>query len=188
MRAWAILGAVGCGGGASYPFGVTTVVLLAADQWMWPCSKSPPRPSVSAYSSERWHQAIASSSDPVEQFARCIDVHLRAAAMMGRLVFVLGGEASRQESPLHTRRMEVHDQLVEMLRAASPDIARLDSLMVRTTIFALEAITRQVLTDGDEGRKVTTAAVDRAPRVMVRLVSAGFAGSGDGVTPLPLEP
>jgi AcrR family transcriptional regulator len=133
-----------------------------------------------------WQRAIASSDDPLEQFARCIDIHLKNAAMVGRLVFVLGGEASRQESPLHTRRMEVHDLLVELLRAAHPNTARLDPLLVRTTIFALEAITRQVLTDGDEGRKVSAASVERARRIMVRLVSAGFAGSGVGVTPLPL--
>jgi AcrR family transcriptional regulator len=135
---------------------------------------------------ENWKRAIASSADPLEQFARCIDIHLKNAAMVGRLVFVLGGEASRQESPLHTRRMEVHDQLVDLLRAAHPSTARLDPLLVRTTIFALEAITRQVLTDGDEGRKVSPASVERARKVILRLVSAGFAGSGAGVTPLPL--
>ncbi|CAN5825525.1 hypothetical protein BH11MYX3_BH11MYX3_29310 [soil metagenome] len=136
---------------------------------------------------EQCKRAIASSDDPLEQFARCIDIHLKNAAMVGRLVFVLGGEASRQESPLHQRRMEVHDRLVELLRAAHPNTARVDPLLVRATIFALEAITRQVLADGDEGRKVSAASVERARKVMVRLVSAGFAGSGEGVTPLPLD-
>ncbi len=134
-----------------------------------------------------WKQALDSAKDPIEQFARCIDVHLRNAATMGRLIFVLGGEASRQESPLHARRMEVHDTLVEMVRAASPEIRRLDPLLVRTAIFALEAVTRQVLADGDEGRQVTPDSIERARKVMLRLVSAGLAGSGAGVTPLPLE-
>jgi AcrR family transcriptional regulator len=124
---------------------------------------------------ESWKRAIASSDDPIEQISKCIDAHLKNAAMVGRLVFVLGGEASRQESPLHTRRMEVHDELVEMLRAAHPDTAKLDPLLVRTTILALEAVTRQVLTDGDEGRKVSPTALARARKVMVHLVSAGFA-------------
>jgi AcrR family transcriptional regulator len=124
---------------------------------------------------DSWKRAIASSDDPIEQVAKCIDAHLKNAAMVGRLVFVLGGEASRQESPLHARRMEVHDTLVEMLRAAHPDTAQLDPLLIRTTIFALEAITRQVLTEGDEGRKVTPAAIARARKVMVHLVTAGFA-------------
>ena len=136
---------------------------------------------------ESWRHAIASANDPLEMMSRCIDAHLRNAAMLGRLVFVLGGEATRQESPLHARRMEVHDLLVDMLRAAHPDLARLDPMMVRTMLFALEAITRQVLTEGDDGRKVSQASIDRARRVMVRMVTAGFAGSGDGVTPLPLD-
>lgn len=136
---------------------------------------------------ESWKRAIASTTDPLDQFARCIDVHLKNAAMMGRLIFVLGGEATRQESPLHTRRMEVHDILVELLRQAHEDTARVDPLLVRTALFALEAVTRQVLSDGDEGRKVTPASIERARRVMVRIVTAGFAGSGEGVTPLPLE-
>lgn len=122
-----------------------------------------------------WQRAVESSKDPVEQFTRCIDAHLKNAGTVGRLVFVLGGEASRQESPLHARRMEVHTELVEMLRAAHPDTAKLDPLLVRTTILALEAVTRQVLTDCDEGRKVTPAALARARKVMVHLVSAGFA-------------
>ncbi len=137
---------------------------------------------------ERWKRAIASTEDPLEQFVRCIDVFLDNAATVGRLVFVLGGEASRQESPLHTRRMEVHDRLVEMLRAAHPDTARLDPLLVRTTILALEAVTRYVVTEGDEGRKINKQTVERARQVIVRLVTAGFAGSGEGVAPLPLLP
>jgi AcrR family transcriptional regulator len=135
---------------------------------------------------EGWRRALASSHEPLDQFARCIDVHLKNAATLGRLIFVLGGEATRQESPLHARRMEVHDRLVDMLRAAHSDTARLDPLLVRTTLFALEAVTRHVLADGDEGRRVTPASIERARRVMVRFVTAGFAGSGPGVTPLPL--
>ena len=134
-----------------------------------------------------WKQAIESESSLIDKFARCIDVHLKNATMMGRLIFVLGGEASRQESPLHTQRMKVHDTLVEMMRAAHPDIARIDPLLVRTTIFALEALTRQVLTDGDEGRRVPPESIERARKVMIRIVSAAFAGSGEGVTPLPLQ-
>ena len=137
---------------------------------------------------ESWKRAIASSDDPLAQFAACIDVHLVNAATVGRLVFVLGGEATRQESPLHTRRMQVHDTLVDLLRAAHPGTARLDPLLVRAMLFSLEALTRHVLTEGDEGRKVTSDAIDRARKVMVRMVTASFAGEGPGVTALPLAP
>lgn len=134
----------------------------------------------------RWKQAIASSTNTLEQLARCIDVFIQNAAMLGRLIFVLGGEASRQESPLHRRRMEVHDTFLAMLREANPAIAAVDPLLVRTTLFALEATTRHVLTEGDEGRKVTAAAIERARTVMNRIVTAGFAGDGPGVTAIPL--
>jgi AcrR family transcriptional regulator len=135
---------------------------------------------------ENWRFALASSTETFTQWARCIDVHLQNAATMGRLIFVLGGEATRQESPLHTRRMEVHDILVDLVRDANPELAKVDPLLVRATLFALEAVTRQVLTDGDEGRKVSAASIDRARKVMNRLVTAGFRGEAPGVTPLPV--
>jgi AcrR family transcriptional regulator len=135
---------------------------------------------------ENWRRALASSTDTFTQWARCIDVHLQNAAVMGRLIFVLGGEATRQESPLHARRMEVHDILVDLLRDANSELAKVDPLLVRATLFALEAVTRQVLMDGDEGRKVSPAALDRARKVMNRLVTAGFRGKGPGIAPLPL--
>jgi AcrR family transcriptional regulator len=136
---------------------------------------------------ESWKRALASATDTFTQWARCIDVHLQNAAFMGRLIFVLGGEATRQESPLHTRRMEVHDILVGLVRDANPDLAKVDPLLLRATLFALEAVTRQVLADGDEGRKVSPASLDRARKVMNRLVTASFGGDGPGVTPIPLE-
>jgi AcrR family transcriptional regulator len=136
---------------------------------------------------ENWKRAIASADTPLEQFARCIDVYLKNAVTAGRLIFVLGGEATRQESPLHARRMQVHDKLVEMLRAAHPDTARIDPWLVRVTLFALESLTREVVAEGDQGRKVTAAAIERARRIIMRMVTAGFAGHGEGVTPLPLD-
>jgi AcrR family transcriptional regulator len=133
-----------------------------------------------------WKHAIESTSDPLEQSARCIDAHLRNAATVGRLIFVLGGEASRQESPLHKWRMEVHDTLIAMMSAANPQTARIDPMLRRTTLFAMEAITRYVLELGDEGRKVDPELVARARKVMLRVVTAAYAGTGPGVEPLPL--
>jgi AcrR family transcriptional regulator len=136
---------------------------------------------------DKWRRTIATTSDPLEQFSKCIDVFITNAMMMGPLIFVLGGEATRQESPLHRRRMEVHDTFVEMIREANYDIAKIDPLLVRTTLFALEALTRHILAEGDEGRKVPPSAIDRAKKVMNRIVTAGFAGHGAGVSPIPLE-
>jgi hypothetical protein len=63
--------------------------------------------------------------------------------------------------------------------------APLDPLLLRGLILALEAVTRIVLTEGDEGRRVTQASIDRARRVMVRLATAALAGGGSEVGPLP---
>jgi AcrR family transcriptional regulator len=137
---------------------------------------------------DRWKLAIAAATGTLDAFTRCIDVFIMHAAMLGPLIFVLGGEATRQESPLHKRRMEVHDTLVDMMRAADPELANVDPLLVRATLFALEAVTRHILTEGDQGRRVSPAALERGRKVMNRIVTAGFAGSGDGVAPMPLAP
>ena len=62
----------------------------------------------------------------IVQLEKCIDIHLSNARMMGRLVYVLGGEAQSLESPLHPRRMEVHDLLVEMFRAGGEQAQQVD--------------------------------------------------------------
>jgi AcrR family transcriptional regulator len=132
-----------------------------------------------------WKRAIEATSDPLEQSSRCVEAHLQNAATVGRLIFVLGGEASRQESPLHKARMEVHDKLIDMMSAANPG-RRIDPMLRRTTLFAMEAITRYVLEMCDEGRKVDPAIIDRARKVMLRVVTAAYGGDGPGVAPLPL--
>jgi AcrR family transcriptional regulator len=134
---------------------------------------------------ESCRRAVAQESELLGQLERCADIHLRNARDMGRLVFVLGGEAQSLESPLHARRMEVHDQLVELLHSATPASAKLEPLLLRTLMFGLEAITRTVLQDGDEGRRVTEAQIERARRVVMRIVSATIAGTGARVAPMP---
>lgn len=128
--------------------------------------------------------AIHEESDPLRQLERCIDAHLRNARQLGRLVFVLGGEAQNHESALHARRMEVHETLVSLL-ASSPAGRRIDPLLFRALVIALEGVTRVMLEDGDEGRRITDAAVARVKRVMMRVATATLVGKGPGLAPLP---
>jgi AcrR family transcriptional regulator len=130
-------------------------------------------------------KALAEDGDLLTRVVRCIDLHLKNAATVGRLVYVLGGEASSQDSPLFPVRMAVHDRLVELLQAADRE-RRVDPLFVRTLVLALEAMVRSVLIEGDEGRKVTEAQIARARRVMSRIVTGAIAGEGASVTELPL--
>jgi AcrR family transcriptional regulator len=135
---------------------------------------------------EDCRRAIAQETDLLSQLERCIDIHLRNARDMGRLVFVLGGEAQSLESPLYPRRMEVHDLLVELLDKAQPATARLDPLLLRALVMGMEAITRRLLEDGDEGRRVTKASFTRAREVIMRVMTATLAGTGARVTALPM--
>ncbi len=129
-------------------------------------------------------RALAEEGDLLTRVLKCVDLHLKNAASVGRLVFVLGGEASSQDSPLFPVRLAVHERLVELLLAAD-QARKVDPLFVRTLVLAIEAAVRVVLLEGDEGRKVTDAHIARARKVMARIVSGAIAGEGDQVTPLP---
>jgi AcrR family transcriptional regulator len=137
---------------------------------------------------ESCRRAITGEPDLIKQLEKCIDLHLGNARQMGRLIWVLGGEAQSLESPLHARRMEVHEQLVGMFREAGRAQGRdnVDPLMIATLIFALEQVVRAVLEQGDEGRRVTTESIARARAVMMRVATGAVAGEGPRVAPLPM--
>lgn len=124
-------------------------------------------------------------TDPIDIVTGFIEAHLRNAGQLGRMVFVLGGEASRQESILHPARMEAHAKLVEILMATMPPH---DQLLTRGLVLALEGVVRMMLEECDEGRKVTPAALSRARRVMMRMATASIAGDGPQVAPIPPRP
>lgn len=136
---------------------------------------------------EGCRQAFQEESEPLRQIERCIDVHLRNARELGRLVFVLGGEAQRRESILHARRMEVHETLVSLFAASTPPVAgkQVDPLLFRALVIALEGVTRVMLEEGDEGRRVTEAGIARVRRVMTRMAAATLVGKGAHVPALP---
>jgi AcrR family transcriptional regulator len=120
--------------------------------------------------------AVAEGKTPLERVSGCIDAHLGNARDFGRLVFVLGGEAHRQESLLHARRMEVHEALVTLFETATRGqlAVPVDTLLFRALVVALEGVTRMVLEAGDEGRRVTVESLERARRVMVHLVQTSL--------------
>ena len=132
--------------------------------------------------------ALEQESDPLRQAERCIDAHLHTAREQSRLVFVLGGEAQRHESLLHARRVEVHEALAAMMasRAKASLSQPPDTLMFRALLLALEGVTRLVLQEGDEGRRVADESFARARAVMLRIATAAIAGGGAGVAPLPI--
>ncbi len=136
---------------------------------------------------EACERAVREESDPLRQFERCIEAHLATSQSFGRLVFVLGGEAQRPDSALHARRMEVHEKLATMF-GASMDAhlgKRIDPFLARALVLSLEAVPRMLFQEKDEGRGVTAEGIDRARRVMKRVLSAVLEGEGARVAPLP---
>ena len=133
------------------------------------------------------HLAVLEESDPLRRFERCMDAHLRSARELGRIIFVLGGEAHRQESPLHARRMEVQEAIVNMLvpSAKTKEGAPIDPLLLRALVIGIEGVTRTLLGESDEGRNVTDEGIARARRVMLRMLSGTLAGEGERVSALP---
>ncbi|MEO8553916.1 MAG: hypothetical protein ABI678_28275, partial [Kofleriaceae bacterium] len=134
---------------------------------------------------EGCRRAIAKDADLLSQLEKFVDIHLQNAKSVGRLIFVLGGEASRWESPLHARRMEVHEAITQMI-SEHPEAEEVDPMLIRTLVFAIEATVRQILQDGDEGRRVTADSVARARRVLLRIVTATVAGNGPRIAPMPV--
>lgn len=130
--------------------------------------------------------ALTEEVDAVKRIDRCIDAHLQTAREFGRLVFVLGGEAQGHESPLYARRMEVHQTLVSLFSARSAATSMIEPLFFRGLILTIEGVTRVMLQECDEGRNVTEASLDRARRVLRRIVTGAVEGQGDTVAPMPL--
>jgi len=135
---------------------------------------------------QRCRLALEQETDPLRQAERCIDAHLQTASEQARLVFVLGGEAHHQESLLYARRVEVQETLASMMAARAKEYLQrpVDKLLFRGILFAVEGITRLVLEEGDDGRRVTPASLGRARAIMLRVATAAIAAEVAGVAPL----
>jgi len=133
---------------------------------------------------EACRRAVVQDADLLTQLDKFVDLHLANARSMGRMIYVLGGEAHRPESPLHARRMETHEAIVDMI-CRHPASNGVDPMLVRTLMFAIEAIVRLLLEEGDEGRRIHPDSFARARRVLSRIVTATVEGGGPRVAPMP---
>ncbi|GAB5549370.1 MAG: hypothetical protein SangKO_091300 [Sandaracinaceae bacterium] len=88
-----------------------------------------------------------------------IEAHLRSAWLYPRLMYVLGGEAQHQDSSLYETRIDAMRQIASWYREAVD--APPESLIVDTTLLALELAVRLELREGDEGRRITRPAIER---------------------------
>lgn len=131
--------------------------------------------------------AVAEDADPVAQLERCAEAHLGTAREMGRLVYVLSGEAQAPDTRLHARRQDVYARIVGLVQPSLDAWAGrpVDPLVLHALVLAFDGMLRLVLAEGDEGRDVSEANLDRARRVVKRLVEATLAAEVARVAPLP---
>jgi hypothetical protein len=83
--------------------------------------------------------------------------------------------------------METHEKISAMFDAsvAAHLGKRVDPYLVRSLVLSLESVPRMLFQEGDEGRNVTEAGIERARKVMRRVLSAVLQGEGPHVTPIP---
>ncbi len=112
-----------------------------------------------AYRRARWAEDLIDGA---------IEAHLQSAWLYPRLMYVLGGEAQHQDSPLYETRIDAMRQIASWYREAIDEPP--DPLIVDTTLLALELAVRLELREADEGHQVTRAAIDRM-RVAMRHIA-----------------
>ena len=106
-----------------------------------------------------------------ERLELCIRAHLRNARELGRLVYVLGGDAQHQDSRLYPRRIEAHAELTHLICENSPEA---DTWLVHGVLLALEGVTRLMLEEGEQGWSVRKEGYERAQRVMSHIARSAL--------------
>lgn len=132
-------------------------------------------------------QAAAVAETPLAKVASCIDVYLRFPSSAGPIFRVLHLEATRPGSKVGPQRAAVIEALIGIFdqEVAVAQGRRVDPLVFRGLIAALESITLHVITDttGSE------ADLLRARRAMLAILVSTLGQEGDPRVPLPqLEP
>ncbi len=139
------------------------------------------------YAADRLTTAIGhaaqQSPDPLGKVRAGVDVFLAVHAHWGDLLRVLQPEAMRPDSPLYPIRQATHADLVRLLDEGVWEAQgrRVDPLVYRALILALESISNHILTQtgGDSADFV------RARQAMLSIIEHVLAPPGSPATPLP---
>jgi AcrR family transcriptional regulator len=125
---------------------------------------------------------------PVERLKRALEAYLEYHVTVGaNVMHVVQGESMRAGSKLGPRRRAFLDAMVgllsvEMERATG---VRVDPLLLRSLLVAVEGVSLMLRTETESG----TFDLERAKRVMLRIVFATIAAPAEGsVPPLPVLP
>lgn len=130
--------------------------------------------------------AAASASDAFEKAERCVDAYLQVPITAGPIYRVFYVEAMRPGTRLEARRQQVIDTLIGLLdeEAIRAKRGRLDPLLIRGLVAAMESIALHLIVEGKSG----PAELLRAKRAMLRIFLATLAREGETPPPIPLLP
>ena len=131
-------------------------------------------------------QVATMPGEPVERLKSALDAYLDYHVTVGaNVMYVVQGESMRAGSKLGPRRRAFLDTMVDLLGAEieKATALRVDPLLLRSLLVAIESVSLMLRAESDNG----TFELERAKRVMLRIVLATVAApSSDVVPPLPV--
>lgn len=129
--------------------------------------------------------AAQQASEPLVKVRAGVDVFLAVHEQWGDLMRVLQPEAMRSDSPLYPIRQAAHAKLVALMDAGvwQAQGRRVDLLVYRALILALESISNHILTQ----TAGNSADFTRARQAMLSIIENVLAPPGSPVTPLPMR-
>ncbi len=138
------------------------------------------------YFVDRMRQAMASTPDPATKLERLVDAYLSFSQTDAALLQLMRTEAQRPDSPLAPARSRIIEAMAALLadEVQSEPGRRADPFLIIGLLVGAEGVSMQLHALG----AVTPARLERARRVMLRILLAGLAPEGAQVPPLPLEP
>jgi AcrR family transcriptional regulator len=130
-------------------------------------------------------QVAAMPGAPLERVERGIDGYLQYHVSVGTdVMFVVQGESMRAGSKLGARRRAFLDTIAGMLSEEVHKVSGnlVDPLLLRSLLVAVEGVSMMLRAEAPGG----TFDIERAKRIMLRLVMATMAAPADAlVPPLP---
>ncbi len=130
-------------------------------------------------------QVATMPGQPLERVERGIDGYLQYHVSVGAdVMFVVQGESMRAGSKLGPRRRAFLDTIVTLLNEEVTKVSgeAVDPLLLRSLLVAIEGVSMMMRAEAPGG----TFDLERAKRVMLRLVMATMAAPADAlVPPLP---
>lgn len=132
------------------------------------------------------NQAAGQSGDPIARLIQAIEAYLEYHVTVGaNVMYVVQGESMRAGSKLGPRRRAFFDAMVEIFGREMHKASGLavDPLLLRSLLVAIESVSLMFRIESQTG----VFELERAKRVMLRIVMATVAAPAGGVVPtIPL--